>query len=540
MSTPFDEAPYLKESPRVVPVGEARQLFNDDYLILWSRSVARVHHRFAEVVRLEFEGDALLTAPPDLRRSLGCLIYVEKCQLKSCSGEFLGWRLCNPTREYDELTSYVCVYTSDDARHWSPLLVDHVIRSSNVVLSFQSIPNLPPITRGPTLDAEALYLLVPHPGSHIEPADLYRSLNGGIVWDLLAPNTGCLDECNFFYNPFRKVWSWSFRENTPNMDRIRRYQETASAEDSAQLLRVSGRYMDGDAVFWMLQNSNITNLASRLVSEGAIPPLKTTHTPDQPWLQIPGVYSLTGIPYESVMLVAATFFLGMTRDVMGSESNRHTINVMEIGVSRDGFHYSGFPDLTAAEYSPLVGLPALKSPNNYVTWTKAALVNDSHVMLHWSEVLNFLEEPVPYAYIAYQGALRRDGFASIGHEGIDSGSSEGMLLTHLLELPDSDSPMLRTLRVNVKCARGGELRTGMVRPINCSVDLQCLSRMMLPGFGIEESIPVTGDATDHIVLWAQPPWPMDYESAGAHHGTFHLLFQMRNCHLYSFWFEAGA
>ena len=66
MSTPFDEAPYLQESPRVVPVGEARQLFNDDYLILWSRSVARVHHRFAEVVRLEFEGDALLTAPPDL------------------------------------------------------------------------------------------------------------------------------------------------------------------------------------------------------------------------------------------------------------------------------------------------------------------------------------------------------------------------------------------------------------------------------------------------------------------------------------------
>jgi hypothetical protein len=328
------------------------------------------------------------------------------------------------------------------------------------------------------------------------------------------------------------------------MDRIRRYQETASAEDSAQLLRVSGRYMDGDAVFWMLPNSNITDLASRLVSEGAIPPLKTTPTPDQQWHHHPGVYSLTGIPYESVMLVAATFFLGVTRDVMGSESLRHTINVMEIGVSRDGFHYSGFPDLTAAEYSPLVGLPALKSPNNYVTWTKAALVNDSHVMLHWSEVLNFLEEPVPYAYIAYQGALRRDGFASVGHEGIDSGSSEGMLLTHLLELENHDSPMLRTLRVNVKCARGGELRTGMLHPISCNGDLERLPSMMsvtmLPGFGIEESIPVTGDATDHIVLWAQPPWPMDYESAGAHHGTFHLLFQMRNCHLYSFWFEAGA
>jgi hypothetical protein len=60
--------------------------------------------------------------------------------------------------------------------------------------------------------------------------------------------------------------------------------------------------------------------------------------------------------------------------------------------------------LPSQEYSPLVGLPALESPSNYVTWTKAALVNDSHghVMLHWSEVLNYREEPVPYAYIAYQ------------------------------------------------------------------------------------------------------------------------------------------
>jgi hypothetical protein len=86
-------------------------------------------------------------------------------------------------------------------------------------------------------------------------------------------------------------------------------------------------------------------------------------------------------------------------------------------------------------------------------------------MLHWSEVLNYREEPAPYAYIAYQKifqgplSVRRDGFASIGHEGIDSGSSEGLLLTHLLELENHAGPMLQTLRVNVRCARGGELRT---------------------------------------------------------------------------------
>jgi hypothetical protein len=124
----------------------------------------------------------------------------------------------------------------------------------------------------------------------------------------------------------------------------------------------------------------------------------------------------------------------------------------------------------------LVGLPALEpeSPSNYVTWTKAALANDSHdchviMMLRWSEVLNYREEPVPYASIAYQKtfqgplseSVRRDGFASIGHEGIDSGSSEGLLLTHwhLLELENHAGPMLQTLRVNVRCARGGELPT---------------------------------------------------------------------------------
>jgi hypothetical protein len=85
------------------------------------------------------------------------------------------------------------------------------------------------------------------------------------------------------------------------------------------------------------------------VSEGAFPPLKNTSTLEQPWQQHPGVYSLTGIPYESVMLVAAvTFFL------MGSVTSSHNQRDGDRRVERRvpspllPADYSGFPELNAA------------------------------------------------------------------------------------------------------------------------------------------------------------------------------------------------
>ena len=58
----------------------------------------------------------------------------------------------------------------------------------------------------------------------VEPATLYSSNDGGIKWQVAGRNTGCVDECALFYNTLRSRWTWSFRENTPNMDRVRRYQ----------------------------------------------------------------------------------------------------------------------------------------------------------------------------------------------------------------------------------------------------------------------------------------------------------------------------
>ena len=274
-------------------------------------------------------------------------------------------------------------------------------------------------------------------------------------------------------------------------------------------------------------------------------------------MQTPAVYSLTEIPYESVMLVAATFFLGWTKEVMGS--SHHILNVLELGISRDGFHFSGFPQLNAPGYSPLVGLPAVQSPNNYVTWTKSALVNDTHAMLYWTETLG---EAVPYANVPHQGVLRRDGFASVGQDCVDSGHSTGLLLTHLLELRHiRTSRATLQLRVNVKCVRGGELRTGMIRPLNSlnatpsriaidvqaeqkadcespEIDFECLSRMMIPGFSLDESIPITGDSTDRVVLWSPAPVGIQPQTPQRHPPGFHLLFELRNCRLYSFWFDA--
>ncbi len=62
-------------------------------------------------------------------------------------------------------------------------------------------------------------------------------------------------------------------------------------------------------MFWLLQNLNISQMAYNLASKVAIPELQRYPNKDRPWMQTPAVYSLTEIPYESGMLVAATFVL---------------------------------------------------------------------------------------------------------------------------------------------------------------------------------------------------------------------------------------
>ena len=187
---PLDVAQYLLRPPSVIKlqVGE-HQLLNDDFLIERQTStIQRLHHHFATIEPLEFRGDVPVDGTQADDRSIGWVLAVLKCssiltaQNASCPYSFVSWRLCNPLPPPTCNASCVCMYGSHDSRHWEPLRVDGEsqpdvgtgesgpdVRAS-VVLRFDELPNQPRIVAGPSADGKLLlYLVIPHPGSIVEP-----------------------------------------------------------------------------------------------------------------------------------------------------------------------------------------------------------------------------------------------------------------------------------------------------------------------------------------------------------------------------------
>ena len=162
---------------------------------------------------------------------------------------------------------------------------------------------------------------------------------------------------------------------------------------------LDGRYLEGDAVFWMVQSSNISRAREILSAKGHLPhPLDDSSTSG--YNRLPSVYSAVEVAYESVMLLLVNWF-------MDKNATGHTRTLLDIGISRDGFHVSGLPQLDSNDYLPLIGVPAIHSPNQYPFWVQVniqntyscifiapinvlsdgqtVLSNQSHVKMHWCE-----------------------------------------------------------------------------------------------------------------------------------------------------------
>ena len=199
------QAPYLQLPRAPIPVDHNHELFNDDFLIASSSSIERTRHRFvANHTPLRFLGDTPLphflesTAcdgrprcpTSDTQFAFGWILAIMEFDLKH---RFLAWRLCNvrPSALFDNHTSYVCIYSSEDSQTWNPIPVDNVVPGTNAVLAMDTLPNHPSIVKGPG----GLYLLWPQPGFVLESAPLYKSTDNGFSWHFVMMHEGCRDEC---------------------------------------------------------------------------------------------------------------------------------------------------------------------------------------------------------------------------------------------------------------------------------------------------------------------------------------------------------
>ena len=220
------------------------------------------------------------------------------------------------------------------------------------------------------------------------------------------------------------------------------------------------------------------------------------------------MYSILEAPNESVLLVLVNNFIARDR------ATASPILLLDVGISRDGFHMSGLPPWGAESYEPLIGLPHRLPPNRYPNWLPSVLVDREHLSLHWCE------HPCTYAQsrsmdehhciICYQGRFRRDGLASVG-------SAEphqlGVWWSHPLWL-EYRSGATAVLHVNVECSHSG-----------------ILTASILSDMSVSKSKPLVGANSTDVAI----EWP----AAGVFSatGVFQLRFGLQDCRMFSFWVD---
>jgi hypothetical protein len=220
-------------------------------------------------------------------------------------------------------------------------------------------------------------------------------VSDGVTWSKPVPcTTSAGDYCSIFYNPFRKKWVQSIKQNGPR-GRCRYYVE-------------SDRFLDGanwdKAVYW-------TN-ADRL----DLPEPAGSYAGHGKLGEPPQLYSLSAVAYESLMIGMHQILRGPNNAIC-AKGGYPKLTDLELGFSRDGFHWDR-PDRRGF----------IRGERREGAWDRAYLHTTTGVFV-------VLDDQLVFPYCAYSGdagggrssmyggasiglaMLRRDGFASMDGPG---------------------------------------------------------------------------------------------------------------------------
>jgi hypothetical protein len=343
-------------------------------------------------------------------------------------------------------------------------------------------------------------------GGHDGTGELSVSPDG-VHWGDPVVTTPLGDNSSFFYNPFRKKWCMSIRRMIETKDikglpyglRSRFYHESDDFLSGAQWDQKN------EEVLWQLSDA----MDKR-------DPRFPEHTVT--------LYDLNAAPYESLMLGLFAIFRGPENNICEEMGIPKTID-LELGFSRDGFHFSR-PDRS----------PFLAASRKEGEWNRAYLHAAGGVCLVVGEELFFyftgfsgksprlgphdVGSPGRVRRVMYAGGstglatLRRDGFAAMTLEN----DSPGVLLTRPLVFKGN------CLFVNIICS-GGELL----------VELLDSEGHIIPGYEKENCQPVRADGTCLPVMWLKK------DSLSPLAGKpVRFKFYLTRCKLYSFWVSADT
>lgn len=463
--------PYLKAPPAVIPIDVGRQLFVDDFLIA-ETTLTRTFHQPkkhpANPVLKPTTPDEIGTA--DGQRAVcylghGGVFYDPEVKL------FKMWYTA-------DWRGGLAMATSRDAQTWDRPALG--LAGGNLILArnseFVGGDNAVYFDAAAKNPDERVKFMADHSGKRKSHFLSTIAPDGRVLGEVAVGRAG--DYCSFFFNPFRNVWVYSIKRDTPN-GRARHYAESREFLAPGVFDR---------SVFWA--NADSLDL------------------PDPKIGDAPQLYSLSAIAYESVMLGAFQIHLGPKNSIceLGSFPK---ITEIKLGFSRDGFHWDR-PERRAF-------ISATRKDGD---WDRAYVHTTTGVCLVVGDELYF--PFTAYSGIApdgkhrgmYTGAsigmavLRRDGFASM-----DAKDAAGSLSTRPVKFSGT------RLFVNAAPA-GGELR----------VEVLDEQGKVVPGFSREDCAPVTEDRTLQAIAWK-----IGSDLTSLRGRTVSFRFHLTKGSLYAFW-----
>jgi hypothetical protein len=470
--------PYLADRPAVVPIDVGRQLFVDDFLIehtTMSRTYHKaVYHSTNPVLAPEHEWEVYddLAARTKQLGNPSAMVFSDGVFFDPKDRKFKIWYMAGYGR-------YTCAAESSDGIKWSKPTFD-VKPGTNIVHINPRDSSTVWLDQFETNPAHRFKM------SYWRDFALMLSVSpDGIHWTDIGTTGRANDRSTFFYNPFRRVWGFGVRADQfagSQSGRYRRYFETA---DFTAARNWAGR----TPVAWVKADSRDRGrpgLADR-----------------------PELYNLDCVGYESVML-------GLFNIWRGESLDREKINEIEVGFSRDGFHWDR-PDR-----STFIGVSQTPGAWNWANIQSAGgccLVVGDHLYFYVSGRQGRPGTSDPGVCTTGLATLRRDGFASMdwlpGEGGIVRGrineGAAGTLTTRPLRFSG------RHLFVNADVE--GELR----------VEVLDRNGVVITPLAAAACVPVTGNGTRLAVRWNAA------DLAAVANREVRFRFTMTRGRLYAFW-----
>ena len=481
--------PYLQQKPEVIPVNTGRQLFVDSFLIE-ETTLVPVYHK-----PNFYAGNPVLEPTEKWEETTEGAPYASPFSdgiwYDDQTGKFRMWYLAGAgtIHKQSNQTFYTCYAESEDGKHWTKPTLD-LVPGTNIVDTCNR-------------DAATVWL----DRMEKDPAKRWKFFNverrpldsrwscilkysaDGIHWSEGVAQSGDLyDRTSAFYNPFTGKWALSMRYSTPVSYRSRAYLEHSDPEMLVSLAHRMRRDVPDKFVhFWFTPDD------------------KELRHPKYPEVE-PGIYNFDAIAYESIMLGLYSAWCGPENDICKRDGIQKR-NVVSLGYSRDGFHFSrptheAFMDVNETEGAWNWG--NMQSINGV-----PLIVGDSLYFYSSGRRLNkIMWDSYTSTGLA---TLRRDGFVSMR-----AGREEGTLTTEKLSFDGK----YFFVNADVKAKKA-----------QLAVELLDEQGTPIPGFTKKDCVVMKkADSTKQLVTWKN-----NADLSSLRGKVIRAKFYLTNGDLYAFW-----